>query len=80
MPAVLMPAPKPLLMLFAALTLAACGATTSTQPMPVATTPEKIKGDCWMKYEGDAKMSIDKRATLVDACVAEQSKARAPIN
>jgi hypothetical protein len=64
-----------------AVTLAACAATTgNSQPMPVATTPEKIKGDCWMKYEGDAKMGIDKRAALVDACVAERSRTQAPIN
>ena len=75
---------KPLIgvaMLFAAMTLAACGATSSTsQPMPVVRTPEQIKGDCWMKYEGDAKMNIDKRAALVDQCVAERSKTQAPIN
>lgn len=64
-----------------AVTLAACAATTgNSQPMPVATTPEKIKADCWMKYEGDTKMNLDKRAALVDQCVAESSKTRAPIN
>jgi hypothetical protein len=80
MPEILMVELKPLIgvMLFA-LTLAACG-TTSTQPMPVARTPEQIKGDCWMKYEGDAKMSIDKRAALVDQCIAERGKTQAPIN
>ena len=69
------------LVLAAAVTLAACAATTSnSQPMPVATTPEKIKADCWMKYEGDTKMNLDKRAALVDQCVAERSKSGAPIN
>ena len=83
-----MPELKPLLgvvLLFAAVMLGACGATTGTtgttsQPMPVVRTPEQIKGDCWMKYEGDAKMNIDKRAALVDACIAERSKTQAPIN
>jgi ABC-type glycerol-3-phosphate transport system substrate-binding protein len=71
-----------LTVLLATLTLAACGATTGTtsQPMPVARTPEQIKGDCWMKYEGDTKMNIDKRAALVDACITERSKSGAPIN
>jgi hypothetical protein len=84
MPEFLVPELKPLIgvaMLLATMTLAACAATTSTsQPMPVVRTPEQIKGDCWMKYEGDAKMNIDKRAALVDACVAERSKTQAPIN
>ena len=74
--------------LLATVTLAACATTASTssttsstsQPMPVARTPEQIKGDCWMKYEGDAKMNIDKRAQLVDACIAERSKSGVPVN
>lgn len=84
MPDVLMPDLKPVIVLaalLATLTLAACAATTSSsQPMPVARTPEQIKGDCWMKYEGDTKMNIDKRAALVDACVAERSKSGVPVN
>ena len=64
----------------AAVTLSACAATTSSQPMPVARTTEQIRGDCWMKYEGDAKMNIDKRAALVDACITERSRTGAPIN
>ena len=69
------------LVLAAAVALSACAATTSnSQPMPVANTPEKIKADCWMKYEGDTKMNLDKRAALVDQCVAERSKSGAPIN
>lgn len=75
--------------LLATFTLAACASTststststTSTsQPMPVARTTEQIRGDCWMKYEGDTKMNIDKRAQLVDACIAEHSRSGAPIN
>jgi hypothetical protein len=48
--------------------------------MPVARTPEQVRGDCWMKYEGDQKMNIDKRAALVDACIAERSKSGVPVN
>ena len=55
-------------------------ATTTSQPMPVARTPEQIRGDCWMKYEGDVKMNIDKRSQLVDACIAERSKSGVPVN
>jgi nitrous oxide reductase accessory protein NosL len=84
MPEVPMPEFKPMIVLaalLATLTLAACAGTTSgTQPMPVARTAEQIKGDCWMKYEGDTKMNIDKRAALVDACVAERSKSGVPVN
>jgi len=84
MPEVPMPKLKAVIVLaalLATLTLAACAATTSSsQPMPVARTPEQIKGDCWMKYEGDATMNIDKRAALVDACVAERSKSGVPVN
>ena len=86
MPELLLPEMKPLLgavIVFAALALAACGATTGTtagQPMPVARTPEQIKGDCWMKYEGDAKMNLDKRVQLVDQCIAERSKGGVPVN
>jgi Spy/CpxP family protein refolding chaperone len=69
-----------LVLALAGVTLAACAATTSSQPMPVARTTEQIRGDCWMKYEGDTKMNIDKRAALVDACIAERGKSGAPIN
>jgi hypothetical protein len=61
-------------------TTTSTGATTTSQPMPVARTPEQIRGDCWMKYEGDQKMNIDKRAALVDACITERSKSGVPIN
>jgi hypothetical protein len=37
-------------------------------------TREKISAMCWMKYEGHKAMSVDKRADLVDACVAETLK------
>jgi hypothetical protein len=84
MPELLMPEFKPLIGLVAllgALALAACATTSSTpQPMPVARTPEQIKADCWMKYENDPKMSLDKRVTVVDQCIAERSRAQAPIN
>jgi hypothetical protein len=84
MPELLMPEMKPLIgavLLFATLALAGCASTASTaQPMPVARTPEQIKGDCWMKYENDPKMTIDKRATLVDQCIAEHSRGGVPVN
>jgi hypothetical protein len=75
---------KPLLgalVLCAGLLLSACASTGSTaQKMPVARTPEQIKGDCWMKYENDPKMTIDKRATLVDQCIAEHQASGVPVN
>ena len=38
-------------------------------------TREKINAMCWMKYEkGRADVSLDKRADLVNACVAETRK------
>jgi hypothetical protein len=84
----LLPEIKPLLglVMVCALMLAGCAGnspgltTTTSQPMPVARTPEQIRGDCWMKYEGDQKMNIDKRAALVDACIAERSKSGVPVN
>lgn len=81
----LLPEIRPLLgmALVFALMLAGCAGSTpgtTSQPMPVARTPEQIKGDCWMKYEGDQKMNIDKRAALVDACIAERSKSGVPVN
>ena len=86
----LLPEIRPLLgiALAFAMMLAGCAGSTSTtsaptttsQPMPVARTPEQVRGDCWMKYEGDQKMNIDKRAALVDACIAERSKSGVPVN
>ena len=85
MPEFPVPEFKPLIALAmaCALMLAACATTGSTgtpQPMPVARTPEQIKGDCWMKYENDPKMNLDKRAQLVDQCIADHGKSQAPIN
>lgn len=38
-------------------------------------TRDKISAMCWMKYEkGRSDMSIDKRADLVDQCIAETSR------
>ena len=38
-------------------------------------TREKINAMCWMKYEqGRSDMPIDKRADLVNACVAQTLK------
>ena len=35
-----------------------------------ALTPEKVKADCWMKYEGDKNIkNIDQRLSLVEKCV-----------
>jgi uncharacterized lipoprotein YbaY len=85
----LLPGIRPLIgMALVALMLAGCaGSSTTTsapattsQPMPVARTPEQIRGDCWMKYEGDQKINLDKRAALVDACIAERSRSGVPVN
>jgi hypothetical protein len=38
-------------------------------------TPEKVKAECWMKYEGDKKIkNIDQRLALVEKCVDETSR------
>lgn len=38
-------------------------------------TPDKISAMCWMKSErGRANIPIDKRADLVDQCIAETSR------
>ena len=46
---------------------------------PVVMTPEKIKADCWMKYEEDKKIkNIDQRLALVEKCVDEASRNQPP--
>jgi hypothetical protein len=56
--------------------------TPPAQSPPVrqaAMTPEKIKADCWMKYEGDRKIkNIDERLKLVEKCVDETSRNQPP--
>jgi hypothetical protein len=49
-------------------------------PAPrVAMTPEKIKADCWMKYEADKKIkNIDQRLALVEKCIDETSRGQPP--
>ncbi len=60
-------------------------AVAPAQPAPVTIatparaeplTPERAKEQCWMKYEGDRKLNIDKRADLVDRCVKEKMAGR----
>jgi len=45
---------------------------------PVVRTPERIKTECWMKYEADKKINIDQRLALVEKCVAESSSNQPP--
>ena len=46
---------------------------------PVVMTPEKIKADCWMKYEDDKKIkNIDQRLALVEKCVDETTRNQPP--
>jgi len=46
---------------------------------PVVRTPEKIKADCWMRYEEDKKVkNIDQRLALVEKCIDEASRAQGP--
>jgi hypothetical protein len=42
-------------------------------------TREKVSSMCWMKYEGRKAMSVEKRADLVNTCVAETLKANPPV-
>ena len=38
-------------------------------------TPEKIKADCWMKYENDKKIkNVDARLALVEKCIEQESR------
>ena len=38
-------------------------------------TPEQVKAECWMKYEGDKKIkNIDQRLSLVEKCVDETQR------
>ncbi len=68
---------------FAALTLAACETTAGgTAPTQTAKAPEPPMTRthaaelCWMSTEkGAASMSLDKRADVVDKCIAEKMKA-----
>ena len=66
---------------FAALALAACettglGTTTETAKAPEPPmTHTRAAEQCWMSTEkGAASMSLDKRADLVDKCIAEKMK------
>jgi len=46
---------------------------------PVVMTPEKIKADCWMKYEEDKKIkNIDQRLALVEKCVDDTTRNQPP--
>jgi len=46
---------------------------------PVVQTPEKIKADCWMKYEEDKKIkNLDQRLALVEKCVDEATRNQPP--
>lgn len=47
-------------------------AAPAPEPPKGPMTPEKIKAECWMKYEGDKKIkNIDQRLALVEKCVDE---------
>jgi hypothetical protein len=48
-------------------------------PRQAAATPEEIKAQCWMKYEGDKKIkNIDARLQLVEKCIDETSRNQPP--
>jgi len=50
-------------------------AAPASAPPEGPQTPEKIKADCWMKYENDKKIkNVDARLALVEKCVAESSR------
>jgi hypothetical protein len=58
------------------------GAPAPAAPPPaqkVASTPEEIKAQCWMKYEDDKKIkNLDQRAALVDKCITDASRNQPP--
>jgi hypothetical protein len=45
---------------------------------PVMQTPEKVKTECWMKYEGEKKINIDQRLALVEKCIDETTRNQPP--
>ena len=48
-------------------------------PAKVASTPEEVRAQCWMKFENDKKIkNIDARAEAVDKCIAESSRNQPP--
>jgi hypothetical protein len=68
--------------LASALMLAAC-ADAGQQAKPTAdaggepppTSPQEVKTQCWMRYEGkSAPRDLDKRMALVDKCIEERMK------
>jgi hypothetical protein len=56
--------------LFPLLLLPAAALAQREPPPPPS--PEKIKADCWMKYDRDRKLTLDQRLALVEKCVAER--------
>lgn len=54
---------------------AAASAAPPPAPPKAALTPEEVKTQCWMKYEGDKKVkNIDQRLSLVEKCVDDTSR------
>ena len=54
-------------------------ATPAPAPPKVASSPEDIKAQCWMKYEGDKKIkNIDERLKIVEKCIDETSRNQPP--
>jgi hypothetical protein len=41
---------------------------------PTPPSPENIKAQCWMKYESQRKLSLDKKLELVEKCISERSR------
>ena len=70
----------PCLLLLLALAAALGGCETTGGPAPQAAAPkppthEEASLQCWMATEKDAaKMSLDKRADVVDACIDRKMK------
>ena len=71
-----------LLLVLAAAALAGCETTGTGRPTEAAKPPEppmthtRAAEQCWMSTEkGDAGLSLDKRADLVDKCIEQKMKA-----
>lgn len=68
-------------LVFAAVALAACETTgtgapdAAAKPVELPMTHTRAAEQCWMSTEkGAASMSLDKRADMVDKCIAEKMK------
>jgi hypothetical protein len=59
-----------------AATLLTPSAARAQREAPTPSSPDNIKAQCWMKYEGQRKLTLDQRLALVERCIDERTKAQ----